>query len=231
MSVSIVDNIGWESCEKNYDIAIKKTGQVIDVVSKKVSKTISGVIEATGAFFYEGSIFHGLNNERLTSDRIAKLNLSLGGKIWDAVIAGTRRIIQVVIFLNVAVFVINTLGIATLGVAAVSITPTFFEIVVVAPILEELLFRGILQDSIAYIQKRMPSQAWIASPACRILITSAFFAGVHLGNAGRWMGTAEAVLQTAQAFIWPTCSIIYETTDSLNASIVTHVTNNFIAMI
>ena len=88
---------------------------------------------------------------------------------------------------------------------------TFMIAVVCAPIIEELLFRGIVFQSI-----RKFGPAWIA-----ILISSVLFGAYH-------MNIVQAVYATLMGIV---AAIIYEKKKNLAFPIFVHFSNNFVAML
>ncbi len=86
----------------------------------------------------------------------------------------------------------------------------FTTVAVIAPLLEELLFRGLLQNSFAH---RMP--IWAA-----ILLSAAIFAGVHMQ-----LHAFPALMALGAVF-----GFIYHVTGSLRVTILLHMINNAAAL-
>lgn len=117
----------------------------------------------------------------------------------------------------------------------------YFHIIFTYPIIEELAFRGVLQNYIWVIQevaafrfhiskKSGRIAQWLISPGCRILVTQIVFASVHLGNRGKYVSTAGAVTQFVCIILSPTYSFLYESTDNFFVSISSHMVNNLIVL-
>ena len=67
---------------------------------------------------------------------------------------------------------------------------------------------------------------WMTSPQARILAVNAVFGAMHLGNAGGYLSTREAISQAVRHMIFSLEAGIYETTDSLAAPFALHAANN-----
>jgi membrane protease YdiL (CAAX protease family) len=87
----------------------------------------------------------------------------------------------------------------------------FFAMTIAAPVVEELLFRGLLQNALA---KYVPS--WGA-----ILLSSLLFALVHLQ-----LYAIPALMSLSIAF-----GYLYHRTGSLRTNIILHITNNVFALV
>ena len=112
----------------------------------------------------------------------------------------------------------------------------YFVRAVLAPYSEEQVFRGILQNVVYRAQELAKSlfpQAkfrWLTSPSFRILLVNSLFSFVHLSN----LATQDPVVvffQVGRIFFYPTQSLLYETTNSLGAAVVEHITNNGLPII
>lgn len=198
----------------------------------EVKLAVSPILGKVGEFFYEGSILHAFDNDRLISERQANLNLTASERRWKGVRLGAKSFLQGIISIIFMQALSTKCAFTSLGLLTASTAmPTFFVAVVVAPLLEELIFRGIFQNAIHSLQNAVKSCfseatvvgnraiSWLLSPSCRVVMTSAIFAAAHLGNSG------HAVIQALSIFLRPTESIIYETT-GIDASIASHATNN-----
>lgn len=93
----------------------------------------------------------------------------------------------------------------------VNIAAIFFAIVIAAPIVEELLFRGMLQNAVA---KYVPF--WAA-----ILLSSFLFAVVHLQ-----LYAIPGLMSLSIAF-----GYLYHRTGSLRTNIILHMANNAVALL
>jgi membrane protease YdiL (CAAX protease family) len=87
----------------------------------------------------------------------------------------------------------------------------FLAVAVVAPLVEELLFRGILQNSLA---KHMP--IWVA-----IALASAIFAAMHM----------QLTAFPALMVIGASFGLLYHLTGSLRVNILVHMLNNAAALL
>jgi len=95
---------------------------------------------------------------------------------------------------------------------------TFFSFAVLCPIVEELIFRGFLQN---WLVNRL-------GVLFGILVTSALFAGAHYSAE---QGAANIELLVAIFTLSCIFGIVYFKTRSLTGSISMHITNNIIALI
>ena len=104
-------------------------------------------------------------------------------------------------------------------------------------IIEELIFRGIIQNSLGISQQAIkyvtPESLqdnrffqFIQSPCARVLTTNVIFALTHFINAKGSLSTAGATSQIACILLYPMCSTLYETTGDLFTPLVAHTTNN-----
>ncbi|MBB64515.1 MAG: hypothetical protein CMO81_05580 [Waddliaceae bacterium] len=109
----------------------------------------------------------------------------------------------------------------------------------IAAIKEEVFIRGILQNGVALTQKlisHLSPESWknnsiaqfCASPASRILVVNSLFASLHLDNAGSYLSTKGALIQSLSIALLPTYSTLHETTGDIIAPLFAHITNNAI---
>jgi len=111
-------------------------------------------------------------------------------------------------------------------------TKTFVGNVVVVPILEEIVFRALLQNgmslcqkaAIAVVPKKLGNNRvfkYLTSTSARIVSCNTLFALAHLISGG--------VPSTLRIAMHPVNAILYETTGTLHAPIVSHMVNNALA--
>lgn len=117
-------------------------------------------------------------------------------------------------------------------------TLTFYKVVFIAPLIEEIAFRFIFQNTIRFSQhclnqiahKTLP-ETWaegrvltvITSTQTRIVATSIIFAGLHLTNAPVLAANTLALMTTI--IILPTMSMCYER-KGFTASLAAHMAHN-----
>lgn len=106
-----------------------------------------------------------------------------------------------------------------------SVSVSFWKAVIIGPLIEEIFFRGIEQNSIRYIQTFLPTP--LSSAAIRIILTSTLFALPHLDNGGIYLTSIQATVQALLLILYPTESVIYEQTNSIIVSCIAHITSNF----
>ncbi|MCE5293002.1 MAG: CPBP family intramembrane metalloprotease [Chlamydiales bacterium] len=144
---------------------------------------------------------------------------------------------------SICIFYIATEAIRTVAIKTFSNMPDLFDeaidSVVIAPVLEEILFRVILLDGIKAIQNAVFTH-WHSRPATpaelqsqkvfRVWVTAIAFGIAHLGNYPG-MSTAGKVAVTAWHILG---GLIYgylkEVADSASASLIYHSYHNYIVM-
>lgn len=183
---------------------------------------------------YKATIFYALNNAELTRDCKDR---------------NTKRIAQNAFAgLSSAVLTLPSQYLVIQGVHLISRQfcedissdedpSSFFTENLLMPVLEELIFRGIFQNSVAYLQNKMNQYApeklkdshivkWITSPSARILLVNSLFAAMHIFNTeDGYLSLAEAVASIATIFLFPTHSIQFET-HGMIATITNHIAHN-----
>lgn len=113
----------------------------------------------------------------------------------------------------------------------------FSRVVVRAPILEELLFRGIVQNGLLYYmfyrlyqtsdsKENLTLEGPKLHPSQVIVLSNMLFAAAHLKNAGKLLSSKGAILQSTSIALLPNFSILYYITGDLVAPIISHATNN-----
>lgn len=135
------------------------------------------------------------------------------------------------------------LAIYSLNVAAeipkYSYTVTFFEAVLLAPIIEEMIFRIVIQNSVHLAQAGLQAIApkcisetrvfqAITSQKGRIVLITTLFAVIHLTNAP--FLAAGTLALTTTIILFPICTLAYER-GGFEASWAAHITHNFISCI
>lgn len=99
---------------------------------------------------------------------------------------------------------------------------SFTFIVIILPIIEEIMHRGVFQRSLRLIPSLRISS--------RIVVAASLFATTHLFNSGGYLNKLEAIVQCLTILLYPTESIVYEKSGLL-MSIVSHITNNLISIL
>ena len=101
--------------------------------------------------------------------------------------------------------------------------PSMWTVMVTTPIVEEIVYRFILHTIIKHFQSDSSCQTL----ATRILIGNTFFAFSHFNSANlRQQTIIDVIMQVVGILLFPTQSIIYETTKFPLASIISHIANN-----
>lgn len=183
-------------------------------------------------------------NEQIRLDSEDQKDFTILDKIWLGVKAGGTNILMYHITAKITHMLADM---ALLGIEAVQPTESLHEVMATnsmlvvlclwAPLLEELVCRGIVQNCLAGAQKALHAYPptflhkettdWLTSPQARILADNTIFAALHLKNASVF-GTKFAIGQTISCFLFPTEAGLYETTGSLISPIASHITNNAI---
>jgi membrane protease YdiL (CAAX protease family) len=220
----------------NYNTITIKVRSAVDSITVKVSQIYAYVADP----LTEGTIFHALDNERLENDRKENLNKSFLNKISIGVINGCKGFALNIVISEIFVCVIYLISNLETDNVTVDISlASFTEIALAIPIIEEMIFRLFLQNTIRLVQftatcitpdviQKTRVFIWLTSPSCRVILVSAAFAYVHLGNGGAYLSTAEAVAQVATFLFDPRESVLYETTNSFVTPVASHITNNAI---
>lgn len=176
-------------------------------------------------YFYKDSIFQVFENQKYERQVGKYKNEPMINKITYAL--NSHLIVQskALVVGSILPYVVSKL--VNEKPATVKFTDcSFLTMVISGPLLEELIFRGILQNSIRKVQQYVPKPLAIAS--IRIAVTSALFAGMHLLNSGDYLSKSDAITQCAMILLYPSYSTLYEKTGSLIPGIVAHMANNFV---
>ncbi len=241
MHVTAIPNSNLQNIESFAIGKVKSAHLFICTLGDKFYSAVSEDLSWVSEFFYKGSILHGFNNERLSAERAKNLNLTELDKAALGLGGGARRFVQASWYVLALSLTISVLGITYLGVSS-ALTLDILDIVIVAPIVEEVLFRGFIQEGLSILQsciKQILSVAslkshtisWLLSPACRIVVVNSLFAAAHFGNIHHGFTIVQAAVQVTLIVLTPVYSILYETTDSLSAPIVAHMTNNLFCVL
>ncbi len=193
------------------------------------------------SWLFKGSILN-YSNERIHRERLERAFLPWHQKIWHASLRSLAEFPKSVL---ITVMIRGCLNLLATQAQSLSLPKndsqishsdiSTLEFVVLIPILEELAFRGTLIHSVRILQKSMQAHVpaslkgkvveWLASDYARILLVQSLFAAVHLQT--NYQSTFGSVVQTLGIFLGgSSCTIEYETTNSLMASTAFHITNN-----
>ena len=211
------------------------TGSIFIRHGTNVCTKTSSLIKKIPNFFYKQSIFFALNNEALTNEAKKNKDLTIKQK---RVLGGTIGLVKPIWTLGLAYCIHNhkiLKNTSSIGNPTENF-PTL-TVAILTAILEEIFFRSILQRGIAEIQKKFFNESspslqnnrvfrWTTSPSARCLIANNLFALSHLSNAGGFLSIQLTILQIAKIALFPTYSILYETTGDVIAPTFAHVTNN-----
>lgn len=100
------------------------------------------------------------------------------------------------------------------------------------PLLEEFMFRFVIQNFILRLQLWMPSlfnnkiMGWLKSVQMRILFVTFIFSLVHLRNAGKYLSRLGAVRQVILIFVLCPNTRLYETTGNFLVPLMCHIMHN-----
>lgn len=239
MSILIRPNSHWQCYEVSFVNANKQLIRLITSLPERLKCAANKALKEAGEFFNEGSIFHALDSVRLKRETVVNLSLTFEEITWKGFVAGTHRFIKATAALLALVLVTNIVSMTLIGSTSVGASSSsVFLTVIFGPIIEEVIFRGVLQNGFAELQRwvagllsvqNLKGQVWtwIVSPSCRILTTTSLFAAVHLGNIGVGFPLYKAITQATLICLWPVYSILHETTGGIYTSIIAHATNNF----
>ncbi|MBB64718.1 MAG: hypothetical protein CMO81_06605 [Waddliaceae bacterium] len=191
----------------------------------------------------EGTIFHLFEKGRVEQEKKKYQNSSWSSRFKHSVSLGckmTLRASPLVLGFTIYTY-LNSKGpshtfMTRTERAIQEIARAFIPAVVIAPIVEEIMFRGILQNGIhggqILAEKIAPkciseTEAFkkITSPEARILGAHIPFALAHLNNASA-IGLEFAIGQTTNLLLQPAISISNEI-GGIDQSITTHAVNNF----
>jgi hypothetical protein len=187
-------------------------------------------------FFKEGSIFQVVNEDRFEANWRKNLFLSPKRRIENGIrqaVRGSLRKFSIQWAINAFVASLDTRAWQYHSPERSNL----FMTAVVAPVVEECLFRGLLQTGIYKAQKWAHNHAcsctkktkWfrsLTSRPARVLGSTIPFALSHLY---RTPFTAASLTQATLMILYPTYALLYETTGNLKYSIGTHMINNFAA--
>lgn len=197
------------------------------------------------SFYYQDSIFYAAVPENINSRINQESSSSIFKKIILSITTAVANIFKnlSLVFSFAILFktvVQNNSSLYSKNQSTHCHLDDFSKTVIIGPIIEELIFRGIIQQTILpVIQKTIryitPTEyqqcsylQWINSPSFRVIFANLLFAAVHIKNADSYLDITGALLQVTLIALYPTESILCETTDSLTAPLVAHMTNNFI---
>lgn len=181
-----------------------------------------------------GTIFHGLDSERLEHDKKEYKDATYFSKIRLGISMGAQGFLVSLVVNTVANILIETRGKTSGNLLSISYT----QLVAVA-VIEEIIFRFLIQNAIELIQNTAVHYAsdslkenrafiWVTSPSCRVLATSAIFAAVHLTNGGTYISVAGAAVQAFTILINSNETVAYEISGDFITPVVCHITNNTI---
>lgn len=236
---NITSSIKESLCDNFLANAIKNNENVNKVANYKMPY-ISQAGSKLKDIFYGVSIFKALNHDVLAEEAKKNKNLSIIQKIELGLKAGTAGYISTLILSY-------GLHYATQGIREGTIAKNneiqFLTTGILFPILEEIVYRGVLQNSVALIQetachilrhispiemKNNKVFQWMTSPSARILAINSIFALAHLGifnNVGIFIYNGS-IKQATVIMSTPMESILHETTGDIIATIAAHIAHN-----
>lgn len=198
-----------------------------------ISKSFSAIQKS----FYEQSLFFATNNQAITEKFHQYKDLSWTQKFKIGAIKGGENVLIGYLILMSLRFALSEMP---SGKAATTEMPSMLEGLVTA-VVEEFLFRGVLQNCLAGSQKIAAYVTpeclqnnrvfkWLTSPSARIISINAMFAGIHLYNGGGYLSDKASLRQVSRIMLQPIQGILHETTGNIIAPIACHMTNNFLVL-
>lgn len=186
-----------------------------------------------GDICYKNSIFFALNNDALAKERERYKDLTSKQVLILGLKEGAKRLIPSILLIAGLQLAVRN---AKTGNLPTQSFPTLFQAVKCA-VVEEMIFRGFLQNGMAFLQKTITYIApeclqkkrtfqWLMSPSARILCVNSLFAYSHLYNDGGYVSTKGAFIQATNIMLSPAYSILYETTCNIGVPLYAHVANN-----
>ena len=225
--MSSIYNTGFNSYQYNIyiDLDIKKHALS---VKNKCTNICSSILNTV----YEHSIFFALKEQNILNKRELHVNSSIKEKVTYGVKQGAQGIIIAV--------ALSTMLSGLEGEDDSTTDSPSLKMLVGGAILEELIFRGFIQNSLSLAQKTAQLITpkvlknnkifkAIQSPCTRIVLTNTLFALLHLSNAQSYLSTSKAIKQVIRIALFAEESILHETTNNIIAPISSHITNNLIA--
>lgn len=187
--------------------------------------------------FTDSNIFHALNGRRLQAEKEQNQNLGIIGKVARGIVVGARAFVPTGIVAGLGTII--ACGCFGMRLSFVEPNISWTKAVITAPLKEEIVFRGLIQNGIGYAQKVLDRNVpnclkdtslirGVTSSTARILATSSIFALCHYGVT--YMSPAQNMGQMSAIALMPSLSILYETTGSLFATIPAHAAFNAIGM-
>lgn len=189
----------------------------------------------------ENTIIHALDKNRLEQEKAQFGELTWGRKIQKGIISELKTIPKSLIFtsfasLSLAPFARKGAQ-ATLSIANLSIPKLLVSTLLIGPIFEEVVFRGVIQNSIKFLSNKLSSLTEnrtihaICSPTSTILSTNTLYALRHLAYSGNYLCTTESIVQLSTTFVFPSFSIKQETSENLLVPISMHMMRNAFTVI
>ena len=185
-------------------------------------------------------------NEQIKKDRTSQISLSFLQKGRLGVTMGLKQFLPLIFMQKFIVMPLLNRTLDALGFPSEINDASqdvceygFGRIGIIGPFIEEIIFRGILQNSLSSAQKMMRFYMpvclrgritdWVTSSQARVLAVNGLFGLIHLRNGGGYLSSRAAIRQAITHMIFSQESALYETTDSLIAPFAAHVTNNTLA--
>ena len=184
------------------------------------------------------SIFHAMDGKRIKREFKSLSQRSFLGQFTHGMKEGVRGFIPHIGTAACLSFAVHSKVSETVDQPTAPGKPlSFFSVVIVAPLLEEVLFRGIGQNSVAVVQKIFKCFTpkglrgnrvfkWMRSPQARILLVNGLFAGSHYWSNQEWLGRRGAAVQSLLIMLYPTQSVLHETSNNIVAPMGSHIANN-----
>jgi len=198
--------------------------KVLNLGSYSLHKVISlfkNCIDSIKNIMYKQSVFFAANSEAILKEQNKYKDLSWLGKVKVGSIYGVSRAVAILFIPIVILFSVGGVSNFNTKFNRNELIKLIQEIIlcgVVCPIIEELLFRGIIQR----IFQSIP----FLSPAKQVIASSFIFSAIHLINGG-----IGSVVQAFRIFLFPSHDILYKTTSSITAPMICHMSYNTVCVI
>ncbi len=176
-------------------------------------------------YLYKDSILEVLNIQKYEQKLQKYRNENLTTKIIYGIKSNVSVLFKSIIISSMLPYILSKF-INDQPILELNKNISLWSTLIIGPLCEEILFRGIEQNSIKYLQQYLPEP--LSSTSLRIIVTTMLFASIHLFNAGIYLTKSQAITQCLILILYPHLSAIYEKTDSLFVSCIAHISSNLL---
>lgn len=209
--------------------------EISTIVQGSTPVNESNIPKLLRSLIYENSLFFAINNQAIAKDFQKYKNYSWVQKFKIGAFTAVGTLLSTHLIEISLLFALRGMSSGKEATCELSM----FRVLQCA-VLEEILFRGVMQNCLASLQKtavyvtpqRLQNNCvfkWFTSSAARIISISAIFAAVHLSNGGGYLSEKDSFIQAMAIMLLPVEGILHETTGSIVAPIAHHMTYNFLA--